>query len=98
MASQQPLRRVGLDEEIVRLMASDGLVTVGDLFSRTELQLVQSLNRARPEVDRILGKVAARVAPDTKTAADLLRERREAGSNFFVATGMATIDDSLQVG
>lgn len=97
MASQQPLRRLGLDESIVGRMASEGLRTVGDLFSKTELQLVQALNVNRCTVVELLTFVAARIAPDTKTAADLLRERRETGGSFFVASGLPTIDNSLQV-
>lgn len=97
MASQQPLRRVGLDERIVSRMTSEGLHTVGDLFSKTELQLVQVLNLNQFEVVNLLCSVANRMAPETKTAGDLLRERRETGGSFFVATGLPTIDNSLQV-
>eukprot|EP00904_Undaria_pinnatifida_P011168 jgi/Undpi1/7181/HiC_scaffold_22.g09655.m1 len=98
MASQQPLRRVGLDERIVSRMTSEGLHTVGDLFSKTELQLVQVLNLNQFEVVNLLCSVANRMAPETKTAGDLLRERRETGGSFFVATGLPTIDNSLQGG
>lgn len=97
MASQQPLRRLGLDEGVVARMATEGLHTVGDLFSKTELQLVQALNLNRPEVVDLLISVSRKIAPDTNTAADLLRERRETGGSFFVATGLPTIDSSMQV-
>lgn len=78
-------------------MASEGLHTVGDLFSKTELQLVHAINVNRQEVVDLLSFVASRIVPDTKTAGDLLRERRETGGSFFVATGLPTIDSSLQV-
>ena len=78
-------------------MTSTGLHTVGDLLSRTELQLVQGLDLNRREVVSLLLLISGRIAPDTKTAGDLLRERREAGGSFFVATGLPTIDNSLQV-
>lgn len=97
MASQQPLRRLGLDERIVSRMSSEGLHTVGDLFSKTELQLVQALNLNQFEIVNLLCAVAKRIAPETKTAGDLLRERRETGGSFFVATGLPTLDNSLQV-
>lgn len=97
MAAHQPLRRLDLDAELVHQMALNGLHTVGDLFSRTELQLVQGLNLDRFEVVRLLLSISAKVAPDTKTVNDLLRERRELGGSFFVATGLPTIDKSLQV-
>ncbi|CAM9242152.1 unnamed protein product [Ascophyllum nodosum] len=98
MAGQQPLRRLGLDTELVRRMTSTGLHTVGDLLSQTELQLVQGLDLNRCEVVSLLLLISGRIAPDTKTAGDLLRERREAGGSFFVATGLPTIDNSLQGG
>lgn len=97
MASQQPLRRLGLNEGIVSRMAAGGIKTVGDLFAKTELQLVQALNLNRPEVLELLCFVAQKIAPSTKTAGDLLRERRENGGSFFVCTGLPTIDNSLQV-
>lgn len=78
-------------------MAAEGMRTVGDLFSKTELQLVQALNLNRPDVVELLSFIAKKIAPDTKTAGDLLRERRENGRSFFVATGLPTIDNSLQV-
>lgn len=97
MAAHHPLRRLDLDAELVHQMALNGLHTVGDLFSRTELQLVQCLNLNRFEVVKLLQSISAKVAPDTKTVGDLLRERRELGRSFFVATGLPTIDKSLQV-
>lgn len=97
MASQ-PLRRVpGLHENLVHKLASEGVHTVGDIFSKTELQLVQSLDIDRSKVVELLDLVAFRVAPEQKTAASLLRERREAGGSFFVRTGLPAIDDALQV-
>lgn len=97
MASQ-PLRRVpGLHENLVHKMTAEGLHTVGDIFSKTELQLVQSLDIDRSKVVELLDLVADRVAPERKTAASLFRERREAGSSFFVRTGLPAIDDALQV-
>lgn len=97
MAVQHPLRRLGLDETVMSRMAEDGMHTVGDLFSRTELQLVQSLNLDRLKVVDLLRDVAAKVVPDTKTAGDLLRERREHDGSFSLATGLPTLDKSLQV-
>lgn len=97
MASQQPLRRLGLTDDMVGRMASEGLFTVGDLFSKTELQLVQALNVNKERVVDLLSFVARRIAPETRTAGDLLRERRETGGSFFVATGLPTLDSSLQV-
>lgn len=97
MASQ-PLRRIpSLHESLVHRLASEGLHTVGDIFSKTELQLVQSLDIDRSKVVELLDLVAFRVAPEQKTAASLLRERREAGGSFFVRTGLPAIDDALQV-
>lgn len=97
MASQ-PLRRVpGLHANLVHKLAVDGLHTVGDIFSKTELQLVQSLDIDRSKVVELLDLVAFRVAPEQKTAASLLRKRREAGASFFVKTGLPSIDDALQV-
>lgn len=81
----------------MRRMADQGLQTVGDLFSKSELQLVQALNLDGPEVADLLSDIAAKVVPDTKTAKDLLRERREKCGGFFVATGLLTLDKSLQV-
>lgn len=78
-------------------MAAEGMKTVGDLFSKTELQLVQALNLNKPEVLELLRFVAQKIAPPMKTASDLLRERRENGGSFFVCTGLPTIDNSLQV-
>lgn len=97
MSNHQPLRRLGLDEGLVGRMASEGLYTVGDLFSKTEMQLVEALNAGRPEVVKLLNFVASRIVPSTKTAGDLLRERRETGACFFVSTGLPTLDAALQV-
>lgn len=98
MASQQPLRRLlGADEHLVGKLASEGLHTVGDIFSKTELQLVQSLDIDRAKVIKVLDFVAGRIVPELKTAGSLLRERREAGSSFFVSTGLPAIDNALQV-
>lgn len=98
MASQQPLRRLlGVDENLVSKLASEGLHTVGDIFSKTELQLVQSLDIDRSKVIKVLDYVASRIVPELKTAASLLRERREAGASFFVSTGLPAIDNALQV-
>eukprot|EP00752_Nemacystus_decipiens_P003322 g3073.t2 len=79
-------------------MSSQGLHTVGDIFSKTELQLVQNLDINRSKVVELLDLVAFRIAPEQKTAASLLRERREAGGSFFVRTGLPAIDDALQGG
>lgn len=95
--ANQPLRRAGLHENLVSKLAAEGLHTVGDVFSKTELQLVQSLDIDRSKVVELLDLVACRVAPEQKTAASLLRERREAGSSFFVRTGLPAVDDALQV-
>lgn len=98
MAGQQPLRRLlGADEHVVNKLASEGLHTVGDMFSKTELQLVQILDIDRSKVIKVLDYVASRIVPELKTAGSLLRERREAGSSFFVATGLPAIDNALQV-
>ncbi|CAM9349639.1 unnamed protein product [Pylaiella littoralis] len=99
MAGQQPLRRLlGADEHLVNKLASEGLHTVGDMFSKTELQLVQILDIDRSKVIKVLDYVASRIVPELKTAGSLLRERREAGSSFFVATGLPAIDNALQGG
>ncbi|CAM9740363.1 unnamed protein product [Ectocarpus sp. 12 AP-2014] len=99
MAGQQPLRRLGLDEDLVSRLASEGLHTAGDMFSKTELQLVQSLDASREKVVELLDHVSRRIVPEqAKTAGDLLRERREAGASFFVATGIQPLDDALQGG
>lgn len=97
MAGQQPLRRLGLDNELVARLASEGLHTAGDIFSKTELQLVQSLDIGRSQVVAVLDHVARKIVPEQKTAGDLLRERRESGVSLFVATGLPTIDGALQV-
>lgn len=97
MAGQQPLRRLGLDNELVARLASEGLHTAGDIFSKTELQLVQSLDIGRSQVVAVMDHVARKIVPEQKTAAELLRERRESGVSLFVATGLPTIDGALQV-
>ncbi|CAM9591377.1 unnamed protein product, partial [Discosporangium mesarthrocarpum] len=94
MASR-PLRRLGLDEDMVSRMAAAGLHTCNDLFSKTELQLVATLNLNREDVVQLLCYVATTLAPKTRVASDLLRERREGGS-CFLATGLPTIDEALQ--
>lgn len=96
MASQ-PLRRAGLEDSLVAKMGSSGLHTVGDVFSKTELQLVEILDVDRSAVKRVLDQLATRISPEHQTAASLLRERREAGASFFVRTGLAAIDDAMQV-
>ncbi|CAM9906105.1 unnamed protein product, partial [Sphacelaria rigidula] len=95
MASQYPLRRLGLDNAVVSRMAAEGMQTVGDLFSKTELQLVQALNLNKPKVMELLHTVADKIVPSTARASDLLRERRENGGSFFVCTGLPTLDNSL---
>lgn len=98
MAGQQPLRRLGLDDDLVSRLASEGLHTAGDMFSKTELQLVQSLDASREKIVELLDYVSRRIVPEqAKTAGDILRERREAGASFFVATGIRPLDDALQV-
>jgi len=97
MASQ-PLRRAGLGDSLVAKMASNGLHTVGDVFSKTELQLVEILDVDRSAVRRVLDQLAHRISPEHQTAASLLRERREAGASFFVRTGLPAIDDAMQGG
>ncbi len=96
MASQ-PLRRAGLEDSLVAKMGSNGLHTVGDVFSKTELQLVEILDVDRSAVKRVLDHLAHRISPEHQTAASLLRERREAGASFFVRTGLPAIDDAMQV-
>ncbi|CAM9808352.1 unnamed protein product [Hapterophycus canaliculatus] len=98
MAGHQPLRRLGLDNELVTRLASEGLLTAGDMFSKTELQLVQSLDMSRSRVVAVLDHVARKIVPELKTAGELLRERREGGVSLFVATGLPTIDGALQGG
>ncbi|CAM9625358.1 unnamed protein product [Scytosiphon promiscuus] len=98
MAGQQPLRRLGLDNDLVTRLASEGLHTAGDIFSKTELQLVQSLDMGRSQVVAVLDHVARKIVPEQKTAGELLRERRESGVSLFIATGLPTMDGALQGG
>ncbi|CAM9140036.1 unnamed protein product [Choristocarpus tenellus] len=95
--SNRPLRRLGLEDDMVCRLIAGGLHTCNDLFSKTELQLVGLLNLNRADVASLLSFVASKVAPETRVASDLLRERREGGS-FFLATGLTTIDEALQGG
>ncbi|CAM9998836.1 unnamed protein product, partial [Phaeothamnion confervicola] len=94
--ARRSVRRLGLPEEIVESLCSNGLTSATDIFAKTEIQLAHTLDVDAATLTALLAVASARLAPPAKTGADLLRER--AGTASSVATRLPTIDAALRGG
>lgn len=104
MAHRRPLNRLPeavLPAVLVNQLAQIGVVTVGELFHASPLQVVAYTDLSLGELEKLRADIATKVAQPTATALSLLRDRQSHAENsdrYYISTGLLPLDQSLRGG
>ena len=91
--SKKPLTRLGLDDDVVKRLASHGVHNVQDIFDWNELHLMLAADLDLRGVRRLLAHVAEQSAPRLRSARALHEQRRTRQS--FLPTRLPSVDRAL---
>lgn len=91
-----------LQQDLADKLAHIGVLTVGDLFNASPLQVVAHTNLSLREFENLRADIAAKIALHPETALSLLRSRQSHEDNdmfgFYLSTGLTLLDQSLRGG